>query len=75
MSSSHHAHLHLARHSPPNMRKGPLKPSRSAPLSKTLVTPNIPLKLAKSNKRPKNQDDDTLQDDDDDMASSFLQFW
>lgn len=76
MSSSHHAHVHVARHSPPNVRKVPAKAPRSATSSKTPVTPNITIKLAKAAKHAKDQDLDASQDDeDDDMASSFLQFW
>lgn len=78
MSSSHHAQVHLARRSPPNVTKVPLKAPRSAPSSKTLVPPKITIKPAKGNKHLKDDDDnDTFQedDDDDDMASSFLQFW
>lgn len=76
MSSSHHAQVHLARRSPPNVTKVPLKAPRSAPSSKTLVPPKITIKPAKGNKHLKDDDDnDTFQeDDDDDMASSFLQF-
>ena len=74
MSSSHHAHVHVARHSPPNVRKATVKAPRSAPSSRTPVAPTI--KLAKGTKHPKDLDEDTFQDDeDDDMTSSFLQFW
>lgn len=73
MSSNHRVHLHLARHSPPNVRKIPVKAVRSAPPSKTPVTPNITIKVAKG---AKGHDQDVCQnDEDDDMASSFLQFW
>lgn len=75
MSSNHHVRLHLARHSPPSVKKAPVKPLRSAPSSRTPVNPNITIRLAKSTKHCKDQDQDIYQDDDDDMASSFLQFW
>ena len=75
MSSKHHVNAHVARHSPPNVRKVPVKAPRSAPSSKTPTTPNITIKLAKRTRRSKDQDDDICDDDDDDMASSFLQFW
>lgn len=76
MSSGHHARLHVARRSPPNVNKAPIKPPRPAPSSKTAGTPNITLKLAKGTRHPNDHDEDTVQDDqDDDMASSFLQFW
>lgn len=73
MSSNHRLHLHLARHSPPNVRKIPVKAVRSAPPSKTPLTPNITIKLPKG---AKDHEQGCSQDDeDDDMASSFLQFW
>ena len=73
MSSNHHVHVHVARHSLPIVRKIPVKALRSAPPSKTPVIPNITIKVTK---HPKEQDQDLYQDDeDDDMASSFLQFW
>ena len=77
MSSNHHVHLHLALHSPPSVKKVPVKPLRSGPSSRTPVTPNITVKLAKGTKHRKDQDEDICQDEDedDDMASSFLQFW
>ena len=78
MSTHHHAHLHLARRSPPNVNKVAIKTLRTAPPSKASLTPNITIKPVKGTKHPKNQDEGLPQDDDDeedDMASSFLQFW
>ncbi|CAF9933009.1 hypothetical protein IMSHALPRED_009036 [Imshaugia aleurites] len=74
MSSTHHAQVHIARHSPPTVRKAPVKAPRTASSSKSLVPPKITIKPAKGTKQPKDEDEDKFQDDDDDMASSFLQF-
>ncbi|KAF6234502.1 hypothetical protein HO173_007127 [Letharia columbiana] len=75
MSSSHHAQVHVTRRSPPNVRKVYVKAPPPVPSSKAPVTPKITIKVAKSTKHPKDDEDDTFQDDeDDDIASSFLQF-
>lgn len=69
MSGMHHL---TARHSPP-VRKTASKAARSAPSTRTTVTPKITIKAARA--KPAKSDDDPFHGDDDEMATSFLQYW
>lgn len=65
-------HRLAARHSPP-VRKTGVKAARSAPSTKTAVTPRITIKAART--KPAREDDHLFACDDDEMTMSFLQYW
>lgn len=75
MSGFHHV---ATRHSPPLVRKSAGKATRSAPSSKSIGTPKIVIKGARTTaKHAKEEEDDicAVEDDEDEMATTFLQYW
>lgn len=74
MSSLHNAHSRTP-HSPPHVRKSATKAARATPHSRSVSTPKIIIKGAKTSKHAKEEEEEVFDFDDDDMGSTFLQYW